>query len=722
MMRRLSAWPPLPPRAHLRRPLEAPAPFPLADPDYRLFARARHAIYHGARALGLGPDDEVLIPAFHHGSEVEALTRAGIGLHWYEGNERFAPDPDELEKLVGPRTRALYLIHYFGFPQDSARWRAWCDERELLLIEDAAQAWLARHDGRPVGALADLAVFCLYKTLPIPEGAALVSRKPPPAPTRPEPYGVQPLLRRHGAWLAQRSGAANSALRPFSLSSSYSPERDRELGDPDVACWRSVEPLLARLADPHVSAVRRAHYAILLDALGESAKEPFDAVPDGASPFVFPLSTDDKPRVLENLQQAGVKALDLWSVPHPALPAGEFPLAARRRASLVGLPVHQELSVGDLERVAAAASPRRSRPAERPLERLGPLEDLREEWSPLAEEAGNFFSTWEFVTTWWRHFGGDAELQLLGSREADGRLTAIVPLYRSRMHGVPTLRLVGHGVADQLDLICATRDRVAVARALRAHLRSEPGWEMCLLERLPAEAGWDAMLQTRVIRRQTSPILHVRGLTWDGFLAGLSSNHRGQVRRRERKLVREHGLSYRLATDPDRLEEDLDRLFTLHDAHWGERSSGFSSRWMLFHHDFARVALEQGWLRLWFAEISGEVAAAWYGFRFANSEWYYQAGRDPRFDEQSIGGVLLAHTIRSAIEDGVDSYRFLLGDEAYKSRFPAVDSPVDTQALARGGRGGLAVGTARAAAKTAAGRRAIGRVVTRSLPERDSTR
>ena len=54
MVRRLSAWPPLPPRAHLRRPSEGPPPFPLADPGYRLFARARHAIYHGARALGLG--------------------------------------------------------------------------------------------------------------------------------------------------------------------------------------------------------------------------------------------------------------------------------------------------------------------------------------------------------------------------------------------------------------------------------------------------------------------------------------------------------------------------------------------------------------------------------------------------------------------------------------------------------------------------------------------
>ena len=717
MERRLSAWPPLPPGAHVRRPQDGPAPFPLEEPSYRLFARARHAIFHGVRALGLGADDEVLIPAFHHGSEVEALIAADVGLRWYEGDELLQPDEEELERLINPRTRALYLIHYFGFPQDAARWRAWCDERGLLLIEDAAQAWLASRDGTPSGTLADLAVFCLYKTLPLPEGAALVSAQPPPAPTRPEPYGVQQLVRRHGAWLAQRSAVANKALEPFRLSAEYSPDRDRELGDPDVACWRSVEPMLARMTDPHVAAIRRANYAVLLDALRGSVNAPFDTVPDGASPFIFPLSTDEKAETLMRLEEAGVKALDLWSVPHPALPAEEFPFAARCRQTLIGLPVHQELSMGDLDQIASAASPSPARPSPRPLEPLGPLEDLREEWAPLAEESGSIFSTWEFASTWWKHFGAEGDLQLLGMRGADGNLRAIVPLYRARLRGVPALRLVGHGVADQLDLICAEADRVPVARALREHLRGDSDWEVCLLERLPAAVGWDAMLDARVLRRQTSPILHVRGLSWDAFLAGLSSNHRSQVRRRERKLVREHDLEFRLTTDPDRLEADLDSLFELHDARWGELSSGFASRWKSFHHDFARVALERGWLRLWLAEMSGEVAAGWYGFRFGNSEWFYQAGRDPRFEEQSIGSVLLAHTIRSAVEDGVDSYRFLLGDEAYKSRFPTVDNPVDTEALSRGPRGSVMVAAAQAASLSAAGRRAMTGAVTRGAPK-----
>lgn len=354
MVRRLSAWPPLPPLAHLRRPKPAPAPFPLAEPSYRLFARARHAIYQGVRALGLGPGDEVLMPAYHHGSEVEALARAGVGLRWYEGDELYRPDEGELEGLIGEGTRALYLIHYFGFPQDLAHWRTWCDERGLLLIEDAAQAWLAHRDGRPVGSLGDLGVFCLYKTVPLSEGAALVSRRPPPAPTRREPFGAHQLLRAHGAWLAQHSGLANAASRPFRLPGEYSAARDRDLGDPDAACWRSVVRLLPRLADSEAAAIRRAHATALLESIGGFVGAPFDVVPPGASPFVLPLTAPDKRRVLADLERAGVKALDLWSVPHPALPLDEFPLAAARRRSLVGLPVHQELSRADVARIAAA--------------------------------------------------------------------------------------------------------------------------------------------------------------------------------------------------------------------------------------------------------------------------------------------------------------------------------------------------------------------------------
>jgi dTDP-4-amino-4,6-dideoxygalactose transaminase len=157
---RLTVWPTLPPDAWIRD-RHAPLPFPLDHKGWRLFARGRHALWHGVRALGLGPGDAVLVPAYHHGSEVEALLRVGLECRFYGTDERLEPHEEELERLFKNGVRALHLTHYLGFPQDAPRWRRWCDERGLLLIEDAAQAWLASWDGRSVGSLGDLAMFCL---------------------------------------------------------------------------------------------------------------------------------------------------------------------------------------------------------------------------------------------------------------------------------------------------------------------------------------------------------------------------------------------------------------------------------------------------------------------------------------------------------------------------------------------------------------------------------
>ena len=114
-----------------------------------------------------------------------------------------------------------------------------------------------------------------------------------------------------------------------------------------------------------------------------------------------------------------------------------------------------------------------------------------------------------------------------------------------------------------------------------------------------------------------------------------------------------------------------------------------------FHREFARCAFERGWLRLWFLEIDGDPVAAWYGFRFGEAESYYQSGRDPAWDRSSVGLVLLAHTIREAMGDGMREYRLLRGGESYKDRFATADPGLQTVARPRGVLGTVVLGGAR---------------------------
>ena len=103
-----------------------------------------------------------------------------------------------------------------------------------------------------------------------------------------------------------------------------------------------------------------------------------------------------------------------------------------------------------------------------------------------------------------------------------------------------------------------------------------------------------------------------------------------------------------------------------------------------FHRSFAATALEQGWLRLWSLEVDGEPVAALYGFGLADTECYYQAGRDRRWDHYRVGFVLLAHAIREAANDGVVEYRLLRGDEEYKHRFATHDPWLETVGMSSG--------------------------------------
>lgn len=349
--------PPLPLRTYLARPAKE-LPFPFRDERCTLYSRARHALWHGVRALGLGNGDEVLVPGYHCGTEIEALLQAGLGLRWYELDERLEPAEDSLEVLVGPRTRALLLIHYLGFPQDVGRWRRWCDKRGLLLIEDAAPAWLASSDGASVGSVADLAVFSFRKTYGVPDGAGLVcsTRGPEIRPAR--GCGIGMLLRRNLAWAAMGPGVSATVLRIAASHSTYDAMLDAEslaMGDPRTPPLRISLSLLARLSDPSTAARRRDNYRYLLERLGEHTLPPFDRLSEGACPYMFPLTVDERDAVIMRLRHSGVHAVPHWPISHPSCPPGRFPEADERRATTVGLPVHQELRRRDLAYIASAA-------------------------------------------------------------------------------------------------------------------------------------------------------------------------------------------------------------------------------------------------------------------------------------------------------------------------------------------------------------------------------
>ena len=357
---RFGMWPVLPLDVHFRKPSPW-RPFPLDQNNVKVFSRARHAIYNACKAFGFQEKDIILVPAYHHGSEIEALVQVGVKIKYYELDQNLEPDPDELEQLMEADVKALYITHYLGFPQKASLWRKWCDDRKLLLIEDAAQAFLAEKDGIPVGTHGDFSVYCLYKTYGLPDGGLLYSKKYLDIPISKTPTGLWPMLKRHINFISENSWKIagphlryNASMKNLKKYKKASIDKELALGDPTTSASLMTFRLLPLLLEEDTALRRRENYKYLLTKLGHLVPAPFNELPDGASPFAFPIRIKDAKPFLERLKQEGVIGQLFWLNPHPTLPREKFPRSIALREDVLALPVHQDLSPKQLNQIIRA--------------------------------------------------------------------------------------------------------------------------------------------------------------------------------------------------------------------------------------------------------------------------------------------------------------------------------------------------------------------------------
>lgn len=310
--------------------------------------------------------------------------------------------------------------------------------------------------------------------------------------------------------------------------------------------------------------------------------------------------------------------------------------------------------------------------------------ELDAEWRAIAEQRGSAFMLPEWYAAWMRHYGERADGRIMPVLDADRNLLGLMPLVQ--MGGA--LRFAGANLGDRFQPIAPLRSEDAVAAAIAPQLEQA---RYVVLDHVDRSDRWPAAIQAasqRPLRRITTrtdvlPFIDLAGLSWEDYLGSRSRNFRSQVRRKMRKLEREHDATFRRTEDATELAADLDTFFELHDARWSPRggSSLSSERARSFHRDFAASLLERGWLRLWFLELDGEPVATWYGWSFGGRYAYYLGGFAPEWTEQSVGFVLLAHTIRAATEEGADEYDLLRGGEEYKARFATGERHVETVVL-----------------------------------------
>ncbi|MFN8373736.1 MAG: aminotransferase class I/II-fold pyridoxal phosphate-dependent enzyme [Anaerolineae bacterium] len=128
-------------------------------------------------AADVGPGDEVLIPGYLWVACISAVVRCGAIPRLVDIDDTFTMDPDDLERKINARTKAVLVVHMSGACGDIERIRDICKARGVLLIEDVAQANGGRFHGKPLGSFGDMAIFSFQynKNITAGEGGLVVS-------------------------------------------------------------------------------------------------------------------------------------------------------------------------------------------------------------------------------------------------------------------------------------------------------------------------------------------------------------------------------------------------------------------------------------------------------------------------------------------------------------------------------------------------------------------
>ena len=136
-----------------------------------------NALLTSLHVLGIGIGDEVLVPPYTFIATIDVIFLCGaLPIMVDVDPETFQINPDKIEEKISEHSKAILPVHILGLPANMDKINAIARKHNLLVVEDACQAWMAEWKGKKCGTLGDLGCFSFQnsKNLPCGEGGAIV--------------------------------------------------------------------------------------------------------------------------------------------------------------------------------------------------------------------------------------------------------------------------------------------------------------------------------------------------------------------------------------------------------------------------------------------------------------------------------------------------------------------------------------------------------------------
>ncbi|MEM2661271.1 MAG: GNAT family N-acetyltransferase [Nitrososphaeria archaeon] len=322
------------------------------------------------------------------------------------------------------------------------------------------------------------------------------------------------------------------------------------------------------------------------------------------------------------------------------------------------------------------------------IREVGDFQSLRDEWNFLLKRnvlGDNVFLTWEWLSTWWKHFGDGRKLLLL-TVEDEGEIIAIAPLmlskYKLPIFGtIKKVEFIGVRHSDYNNFIISKKETGCIKLILDYLLDSVAEWDWIELKEIP-ETNHNAYYPNKLfsnvpfklkLNKRVCNICPYISLpsTFDELCSKLSKNMRQNLKKYLRRIKANHQVEFKRYDEAGFSVIEAMKIFMkLHEARWTKegKNGAFKDnpRFRDFQFKIAKIFAHKGWLGLYFLLADHEPVSTQYSFEYGNKIYYYLGGFDPKFSSYSVGNLTIMFLLERGIQKGFKEYDMMRGIEPYK--------------------------------------------------------
>lgn len=331
--------------------------------------------------------------------------------------------------------------------------------------------------------------------------------------------------------------------------------------------------------------------------------------------------------------------------------------------------------------------------------------DLRETWNNILKKSrdDDIFLTWEYLWTWWKHYGKESQLMILLAEE-ENKIVAMAPLMRAayRIFGFKLRKIEFIGASKHTDysnFILTEKERECLKLFITYLNDHSSDWDCIEFRGIPETA--ESLNSLHMVEKELytfeerpcnlCPYIPLPN-SFEAFYEKLSRSMRKELRRCLRRLREKYEVEFKRYDDIDLLQDGMEAFFALHQKRWrtkGLPGSFADPTFRNFLLDIAECFTKNGWLNLSILTANSKPIASLFSFEYNEKFYFYNSGFDPAYSKYSPCSLLSLRIIEDCIRRGLKEFDFLRGAEAYKTRWNTLDRRIVELSRSKGLLGNL---------------------------------